>query len=71
MGAAASSNICDECGSAFFSEATKMESLCAECAHRLYSYPACAHEFADGRCAKCGWDGSVSAFLAGGVDDEP
>jgi len=43
-----------------------MAGLCAECAHRLYGYPACPHEFSEGRCTKCGWDGSVSAFLAGG-----
>lgn len=55
---------CDECGSLFLGSTTKMAGLCAECAHRLYGYPACNHAFADGSCASCGWDGGVSAFLA-------
>lgn len=54
---------CDECGSRFIASASRMAGLCAECAHRLYGYPACEHDFADGRCARCGWDGSVSDFL--------
>lgn len=41
-----------------------MAGLCAECAHQLYGYPACAHVFEQGRCVTCGWDGSVSEFLA-------
>jgi hypothetical protein len=40
-----------------------MAGLCAECAHRLYGYPACKHAVANGRCTTCGWDGSVSEFL--------
>jgi hypothetical protein len=40
-----------------------MVGLCAECAHHLYGYPACAHAFDNGRCTQCGWDGSVSEFL--------
>jgi len=55
---------CDECGSAFIAERSAMAGLCAECAHQLYGYPACAHAFEGGRCAQCGWDGSVSEFLA-------
>lgn len=62
---------CDECGSLFLGSATKMDGLCAECAHQLYGYPACIHDITKGRCAKCGWDGSVSAFLAGGTDETP
>jgi hypothetical protein len=42
-----------------------MEALCPECAHRLYGYPECGHEMAGGRCAKCGWDGSVSDYVKG------
>lgn len=56
---------CDECGSGFIAARSAMAGLCAECAHRLYNYPACPHAFADGRCTLCGWDGSVSAFLKG------
>lgn len=54
---------CDECGSGFNPAATRMAGLCAECAHRLYGYPACPHEMSAGRCMRCGWDGSVSDFL--------
>ncbi len=46
-----------------------MASLCPECAHRLYGYPACNHEMAaldsgGARCARCGWNGSTSEYLA-------
>jgi len=54
---------CDECGSGFFAERSPMAGLCAECAHRLYDYPACAHDFHGGRCRVCGWDGSQSEYL--------
>jgi len=54
---------CNECGSAYQAEASKMEALCPECAHRLYGYENCLHEMENGRCKKCGWDGSVSTFL--------
>jgi hypothetical protein len=54
---------CDECGSGFIATTSKMAGLCAECAHRLYGYPPCAHDMRNGRCARCGWDGSVSDFL--------
>ncbi len=40
-----------------------MDRLCPECAHLLYGYPNCDHAFVDGRCSKCGWDGSRSDFL--------
>ena len=56
---------CDECGSEFIAGGSAMAGLCAECAHRLYGYRACAHVFKDGRCTLCGWDGSVSGFLSG------
>ena len=54
---------CDECGSDYLAAASQMSHLCPECAHRLYGYLPCAHEFAGGRCSRCGWDGSVSAYL--------
>ena len=56
---------CEECGSAYVARTSAMAGLCPECAHHLYSYPACDHEMTDGRCAKCGWDGSVSAYVKG------
>lgn len=40
-----------------------MPQLCPECAHRLYGYPNCDHDFVDGRCRLCRWDGSVSNYL--------
>lgn len=55
---------CDECGSDFRGSASLMEGLCPECAHHLYGYPACAHRMVAGRCEKCGWDGSVSPYVA-------
>lgn len=56
-------NICDECGSSFLKAASKMKALCPECAHRLYGYENCKHEFKNGRCIKCLWDGSSSRFI--------
>lgn len=55
--------ICDECESLFFSESSKMSGLCPECAHILYGYPNCAHDFRNGRCLKCYWDGSESDYI--------
>lgn len=60
---------CDECGSTFIRGRSQMSGLCAECAHQLYGYPACAHMFANGRCTQCGWDGSVSEFLKNRTGD--
>lgn len=56
--------ICDECGSAYRNSASLMAALCPECAHQLYGYAACGHEMVAGRCRICGWDGSVSAYIA-------
>lgn len=55
---------CGECGSRFIASRSAMSGLRAECAHQLYGYPPCAHDFDSGRCKHCGWDGSVSAYLA-------
>ena len=57
--------ICDECGSRFIAARSAMAGLCAECAHQLYGYPPCDHDMTNSACARCGWNGSVSAFLAG------
>jgi hypothetical protein len=54
---------CDECGSDYLVATSQMASLCPECAHWLYGYSQCPHEFSGGRCSRCGWDGSVSAYL--------
>lgn len=57
------STICDECNSQYKSEKSKMSSLRPECANALYGYKKCEHEFKDGQCLKCFWDGSTSAFV--------
>ena len=59
-----SETTCDECGSTFHADRSNMSGLCAECAHQLYGYPACEHRFVAGRCESCGWDGSVSPYVA-------
>ncbi|PAQ04543.1 hypothetical protein CIT26_33465 [Mesorhizobium temperatum] len=55
---------CDECGSTYFVESSAMTSLCAECAFHLYGYPACEHQFENGRRTGCGWDVSRSKSIA-------
>ncbi|MDN2710332.1 MULTISPECIES: hypothetical protein [unclassified Janthinobacterium] len=54
---------CDECGSAYRGAASAMASLCPACAHALYGYPRCEHEFEAGHCRKCLWDGKTSDFV--------
>lgn len=34
---------CDECGSEFYADLSKMKGLCLECANVLYGYPKCDH----------------------------
>ena len=57
-------HICDECGSEYFPSTSPMVRLCPNCAHYLYGYENCVHEFVEGRCRKCRWDGSTSAYVA-------
>ena len=54
---------CDECGSEFYSDLSKMMGLCPECAHYLYGYHNCEHAMVNGRCTKCYWDGSHSDYM--------
>lgn len=59
---------CDECGSNYFADTSQMHALCPACAHGLYGYANCPHDMQPSgpvarRCARCGWDGSRSAFL--------
>ena len=49
---------CDECGSLFFADASRMDGLCPECAHLLYGDEACAHSFGCNRGLP--WAGSLS-----------
>ena len=55
--------ICDECGSKYFQNSSKMAALCPECSHILYGYENCIHNFYNGRCVNCFWDGSVSDYV--------
>lgn len=54
---------CDECESEYYTISSRMGSLCPNCSHLLYGYDNCPHEFENGRCVKCYWNGSVSEFL--------
>ena len=55
--------VCDECGSKYYKNKSLMASLCPECAHILHGYENCSHEFENGRCSKCYWDGSSSDYI--------
>ncbi len=55
--------ICDECGSKYLASTSQMQSLCPECASIFYGYENCQHEFQNGRCSKCLWDGSRSRYI--------
>ena len=54
---------CDECGGDYFTAASQMSKLCPECAHYLYGYPLCEHEFVNQKCSKCGWSGTRSKYI--------
>ncbi|QDO84644.1 hypothetical protein FM037_17260 [Shewanella psychropiezotolerans] len=54
---------CDECGSNYKASSSEMMSLCPECSHYLYDYENCIHEFENGKCKKCLWDGSASKYV--------
>ena len=54
---------CSECESEYFVERSEMTGLCPECSHQLYEYKNCEHEFKDGRCIKCFWNGNKSEYL--------
>ena len=54
---------CFECGSDFYYEVSPMEGLCTNCSSELYNYDNCEHQFEEGRCVKCYWDGSVSEYV--------
>lgn len=56
---------CDECDSEYYSDTSQMTNLCPECSHVLYCYENCQHEFANGRCIKCFWNGNSSDYIKG------
>ena len=61
-------NTCDECGSDFFSDTSQMANLCPECSHILYSYKNCDHQFENGSCIKCFWNGNLSYLVKNSKD---
>ena len=54
---------CDECGSSYLIDTSKMESMCPECSDIIYGHEPCEHNFKNNRCVKCKWDGSVSEYV--------
>ncbi|WP_064972220.1 hypothetical protein [Kordia jejudonensis] len=56
-------NNCIECKSEYFTDASKMNEFCPDCAHKLYDYPRCFHKFENGRCIKCYWNGKTSEYI--------
>jgi len=54
---------CSECDSEYFTNSSEMTNLCPECAHKIYGYQNCDHEFKGGSCIKCFWNGKQSAYL--------
>gem|GEM_PF-652655 len=56
-------NTCDECISEYYPDTSQMTNLCPECAHVLYGYENCEHEFANERCIKCFWNGKASDYI--------
>ena len=61
--------ICDECESEFYGHSSQMMSLCPECAHILYGYPACNHVFVKGRCQHCHWNGKRSSYIRSLIEE--
>ena len=56
-------NVCDECGSEYYQDTSKMQNLCPECSNILYGYENCIHNFKNGRCLECFWDSSTSDYI--------
>lgn len=54
---------CDECESSYFTDSSKMASLCPNCAYKLYGYSNFIHHLADGICVECGWNGQESDYV--------
>jgi hypothetical protein len=56
---------CVECESQYYRNKKKMAELCPECSYILYGYENCTHNFDNGRCLNCYWDGSVPDYVNG------
>jgi len=55
--------ICNECNSEYYANTSEMMKLCPNCSHYLYGYVNCNHDFKNGRCSKCYWNGANSEFI--------
>lgn len=55
--------ICNECESEYYKDSSEMLNLCPNCAHKLYGYTNCEHDFENDRCIKCFWNGKTSDYL--------
>lgn len=54
---------CNECESGYYADTSEMMALCPECSHYLYGYSNCEHEFKNGRCSICYWNGENTKFI--------
>lgn len=63
-------NICDECGSEYYVDSSRMESLCPNCSFHLYGYKNCPHKFEKGRCIYCFWNGKTSQYLRNHIQEK-
>ncbi len=55
--------VCDECNSEFYTDSSVMKNLCPECAHYIYGYENCFHEFVNKHCVKCYWNGNSTEYI--------
>lgn len=53
---------CEECKSEFYTQTSQMTELCPECSFILYGYKNCSHQFENGRCITCYWNGNRSDY---------
>lgn len=56
-------NSCNECNSDYYTDISQMANLCPECSYILYGYQNCNHDFENGRCRKCFWNGNMSDYI--------
>lgn len=54
---------CDECNSDYYTDISQMTNLCPECSYILYGCQNCNHNFENGRCWKCFWNGNTSDYI--------